>query len=36
MSKTYNDKYDFHEILNEESNYWNAYLLTTRHPNKRK
>ena len=37
MSKTYNDKYDFQKIIeNDEINYWDAYLLTTRHPNKRK
>ena len=36
MSKTYNDKYDFNKILDEESNYWDAHLLATRHPNKRK
>ncbi len=37
MSKTYNDKYDFEKIIeNEEINYWDAHLLATRHPNKRK
>ena len=37
MSKTYNDKYDFEKIVeNEEINYLDAHLLATRHPNKRK
>ena len=37
MSKTYNDKYDFEKIVNDkEINYWDAHLLATRHPNKKR
>jgi len=34
MSKTYNSKHKFHEIL--EVDNVNAYIKSTRHPNKRK
>ena len=37
MSKTYNDKYDFEKIAkDEEIDYWDAHLLATRHPNKKR
>jgi hypothetical protein len=37
MSKTYNDKYDFEKIAKDkEIYYWDAHLLATRHPNKKR
>ena len=37
MSKTYNDKYDFEKIVKDkEIDYWDAHLLATRHPNKKR
>jgi len=37
MSKTYNDKYDFEKIAEDkELDYWDAHLLATRHPNKKR
>lgn len=35
MSKTYNSKHDFNKIR-DEYDYVDAYIHTTRHPNKRK
>ena len=35
MSRTFNTKHDFHKIM-EDEDWCDAYILSTRHPNKRK